>query len=530
MERMKIMYPNELLLKSLKKISRPMKITFLSCFIVGLLTHFYMLTNKLPNYDDVNCLTTYGTGVISGRFMLAVLGKSIRKLFGNFSLPWLHGLIGIFFISLSASLTTYLLNIKHSINCFFVGALMIVSPAITGTFFFMFTVPYYAFSILLTVLSVWMAVQYPKGFIGAPVVLALSIGIYQAYFPFAAGLFLMILYQRLLNADDYKQILRSAARYIFVLALGLIIYVVLNKAAITILGQGVTSYQGLDDMGKISLAEIPNLIMTAYKNYLLFLVKDIRGMNPYPIIRLLMIVLHVIIFINIISSIKTLNKQYKGRQAIWLTTGIIISMVLFPLAVDFIYIMANKSNVYSLMLYPTVLILLLVVMVMDRMQAGDMNERLIGLSGRMRMGLCWLGSCILLTISGSQVYYANVQYLAIQMQYEQAYSYFVTMITQIKMADGYSMDLPLVIIGTNIEDSSFYPNSYFEDTLSGRTQTLVNIFSRNEFLKTYLGFNQPIEEDVDSWSDLPVVQSMPCYPDTEAIRIINGVIVLKLSD
>ena len=167
---------------------------------------------------------------------------------------------------------------------------------------------------------------------------------------------------------------------------------------------------------------------------------------------------------------------------------------------------------------------------MDHIQVRDMNKQLISLTIQMRKWLCWLGSCLLLTILVSQAYYANVQYLAIQMQYEQAYSYFVTMITQIKMSEGYSMNLPLVIIGDNIDDSSFFDNSYFDDTLSGRTQTLVNIFSRNEFLKTYLGFNPQIEEDVDSWKDLTVVQSMPCYPDTKAIQIINGAIVLKLSN
>lgn len=462
--------------------------------------------------------------------MLAILGKGIRVLFGNYSLPWLNGLIGIFFISLSASLTVYLLNLKHSINCFFVGTLMIVSPAITGTFFFMYTVPYYAFSILLTVSSVLLATQYKKGFIVAPVILALSMGIYQAYFPFAAGLFLIILYQNLLNVDEYKNILKSAALYIFILALGLILYIFLNKAAITLLGQRITSYQGLDEMGKISLTEIPGLIVTAYKNYLLFMVKDIRGMNPYFIIRLFIIILHLIILISLISSIKTLYMHFKGKQALWITTGIITFMVLFPIAVNSIYIMANKSNVYSLMLYPTVLILILVVVIMDHIQSKDLNIELISLTVRTRKCLCWLGSCLLLTISISQSYYANVQYLAIQMQYEQAYSYFVTMITQIKMSEGYSMNLPLVIIGDKIDDLSFYDNSYFNDTLSGRSQTLVNIFSRNEFLKTYLGFNQQIEEDVDSWEDLPVVQSMPCYPDTKAIQIINGAIVLKLSN
>lgn len=524
------MYPNELLIKSFNKINRQMKTAFLSCFIVGLLTHFYMLTNKLPNYDDVNCLTSYGTGVISGRFMLAILGKCIRVLFGNYSLPWLHGLIGIFFISLSASLTVFLLDLKHSINCFFVGTLMIVSPAITGTFFFMFTVPYYSFSILLTVLSVLLTTQHKKGFIVAPVLLALSMGIYQAYFPFAAGLFLIILYQKLLNAEEYKKILKLAALYIFVLALGLIFYIVLNKAAIKILGQGITSYQGLSDMGKITLTEIPGLIITAFKNYFIFMVKDVRGMNPYFIIRLFIIILHIIIFISLFSSIKTLNTQYKGKQAQWITTGIITFMVLFPIAVNSIYIMANKSYVYSLMLYPTVLILILVAVIMDHMQVGNINNQLIRLTIQTRKRLCCLGSCLLLTISVSQAYYANVQYLAIQMQYEQAYSYFVTMITQIKMSEGYSMNLPLVIIGDKIDDSSFYDNSYFDDTLSGRSQTLVNIFSRNEFLKTYLGFNQQIEKDVDSWRDLPLVQSMPCYPDTKAIQIINGAIVLKLSN
>ena len=48
--------------KAINKIPRRIRIGFISGIITGIFTHFYMLTHKLPNWDNINNFTGYGQG------------------------------------------------------------------------------------------------------------------------------------------------------------------------------------------------------------------------------------------------------------------------------------------------------------------------------------------------------------------------------------------------------------------------------------------------------------------------------------
>lgn len=105
------------------------------------------------------------------------------------------------------------------------------------------------------------------------------------------------------------------------------------------------------------------------------------------------------------------------------------------------------------------------------------------------------------------------------------------MIAAIKLTDGYDAELPLVIIGDKVEDVSFYKNEDFERYgMSGRSDTLLNEYSRDVFWKKYNGFDHLIIEDKSAWESLPMVQAMPCYPQNGSIQVIDGAIVLKLQE
>lgn len=70
------------------------KVTFIAAVAVGLISHMYMMTNKLPNYDDIKgMMDDYGSGFQSGRWALSLLGVFVKWTIGNYSVPWLNGMI-----------------------------------------------------------------------------------------------------------------------------------------------------------------------------------------------------------------------------------------------------------------------------------------------------------------------------------------------------------------------------------------------------------------------------------------------------
>lgn len=60
----------DLLAQLNNKIPKRTKICFISGIIIGWLTHFYMFSHKLVNWDDINSFNSFGSGDYLGRWFL----------------------------------------------------------------------------------------------------------------------------------------------------------------------------------------------------------------------------------------------------------------------------------------------------------------------------------------------------------------------------------------------------------------------------------------------------------------------------
>lgn len=207
-------------------ISHRIKVTFLSSFILGGLAHLFTLTNVLQNYDNIAIVPGgYGTGLTSGRWLLTVLGNFIKKIWGNYNLPFFNGLLTIFLLCISACLIVEILDLESISMCIVWGGIFLCFPTVTSTLFFMYTAPYYALAVLFVIASVWFTVNYKYGFLLAAVLGAFSLGIYQAYFPMMITLFVTVLLQKILSNDSQlKDIFRIGLLYLLTLFLSLLLY------------------------------------------------------------------------------------------------------------------------------------------------------------------------------------------------------------------------------------------------------------------------------------------------------------------
>ena len=93
-----------------QRIPRHIRQCFVSGMVTGLVTHFYMLANKLTNWDDINNLNRPGSGDYLGRWFL----KYIHKLGSIYSIPAVHGFLLILLLSLSACLILEILQIRST--------------------------------------------------------------------------------------------------------------------------------------------------------------------------------------------------------------------------------------------------------------------------------------------------------------------------------------------------------------------------------------------------------------------------------
>ena len=501
------------------KLSKPFKTAFTAAMVFGLIAHLYMFMNKLPNYDDMG-LNGFGATFRLGRWFLWVLGAVAYHLNFVYSLPWVNGLITLIFIALSAGLVADLFQIKSMAGNVVLGAAMAVYPSWTATFFFMFTAPYYAIALCLAVCAVYMTVKGKRFFLPASVILACSLGIYQAYLPFAAAIYVIVIILTILKPEyDFQKVIKQSFYYLEQLVMGGIIYFIITELSLEVTNQQLADYKGVDAIGSFSgfrLVEFEKMIVRdffglAYNNNF--------ELSYNYVTKWMYLFLFVLLGALIIVSFKILVSKRQYLKAVELA----VMAFCFVIAVNSIYIVCG--DVYSLMRFSYVNLLILPLCLIDRYKRIEMSQRA---TNRIRLTE-WVTILVLTAGILSYCHYANAQYLSLHLGFEQASAYYGTVITQIKELEGYDPEMETAFIGYgNIEDQSLYRNQVMEVfDMSGRDAVMAQAYSIEYFLKYYCGFDTKL---VEMDANRKEIKQMPVYPAEGAIKIVDDIVVVKFAN
>ena len=102
--------PREAVEQLKMKLGRWHVVAFLSAVICGLLIHLPVMLSDLPNHDGLASMYFDQNMITSGRWFLTVAcGFS-----SYFTVPWIIGLIGTFFLGLTSAVLAELLKSKVS--------------------------------------------------------------------------------------------------------------------------------------------------------------------------------------------------------------------------------------------------------------------------------------------------------------------------------------------------------------------------------------------------------------------------------
>ena len=269
--------PEDVICAAWDVVPHHIKITFISTLTIFMLTHFFMITNKLPNHDDLNqtFLSLYAPS--SGRW-LGSIQTTIRSVF---SMPWVSGLFSSIYISLSACFVVLCFQITKPINCVLTAGLMATFPAVSATLGYINTADAYFLCLLLSCLGTYISDRFKYGFFVFPLFALLSLSIYQSYFSVSTGLMVGILILTALSRQmTLKQMVIKATKFVFGLVTGLVLYFL----SIRMVNIDLVDYMNLNNMGRIPLSDLPKLIILAYKRAFLFFWGKSHTMTDYPIL------------------------------------------------------------------------------------------------------------------------------------------------------------------------------------------------------------------------------------------------------
>lgn len=495
------------------------RVCFFSTLIWGILAHGMALFNKYSLYEDISQLFDVGTTYISGRWMLDILHElEVFFLGGSYSLPLLNGLMSILYIALSACIIATLLDIRQTGPCIAISGILVTTPALTGLFGYMFTAPHYMLGLLLAVAGTYLICKRKKWylFISGCILIACSIGIYQANIPVVLCLMLLYFSHDICAYPRQKPLAYTLAvlYYLAACLCFMVIYAAVNRVYLHIKDAELIDYQGISSAGLGSLGLYLKRLPLAYKLFFSPPVDSSAFMYPSGMLLLYRFVL-IITGLLVLLLLVRIRKEGFGK-----IFGLLLPLLLFPLASYFIYVMCDAEDVHSLMMYSHTMLFVMVIWLISELKPANKA---------VTKSICAVGLCVSILFSGLYVRYDNVCYLKAEIVRSQMTSYFTTMITQIKSTEGYTDDMPIALINFyDKEDASLTTNDDFADvntTPYYDTDTMINNFAVHSFIRNWCGFSPVF--DYSAYQTHPEVQQMPCYPDEGSIKIIDGVVIVK---
>ena len=495
----------------------------IAALVSGTITHLFGLVNVLHNYDDIAQQPRgYGTGVTSGRWLLSLLGDFCDLVGGNYNLTFVNGLLFIALIACSAGFLVSVFHIGSRKMAALVGMLLVAFPSAFSTLAFRYTAVYYGMAMLLSVLAAWILQRHKYGLFLSALCTAFALGIYQAYVPMTIGIFVLMLLQQTLEGNSaFWKLIRRGIYYCISLLLGLLFYYLFLEITLKIYGTELSTYQGVNQMGKIALADLPELVREALYSVCMLPLKDYCGLAASKLIKIAYLLLFIFDAL-IIGYI--LFRKIKKISLIFFTAVLCLA---FPIAVNFIVIMCPDSWVYTLMVYSFVLVACAPIILFECIGLKEDGKQ-----GRRRF-LAQGISFVLAMLIGSYAYQTNVNYIALYYSNRQVENYLNSLVVQVRMAEGFDTEMDWAFIG-EIDDPLLHCYWQYEMNYGGIefTEWMLQRYSWGEWIRNYFGYTFPVESDneIAELNKSDEVRNMPCWPNEGSIKVIDDTVVIKCQD
>lgn len=252
-------------LKSLFHKIKAKQSLFLFCLksvgIPFLLIHAYFFFGLSLGHDSGHFYNP-ASGIATGRFV----GEFFNQWFSNsVTMPFFIGLYEVMIFTLVAFLMVHLFNVQKKHMIFLVCLLVASQPALLSLNAYMHNAIAYSTGILFAVGAACLATRKHLFYNALSILLlALSIGSYQANFALVVSLFLVYGIQRLLDGEKLNRILLLGIKLAGITLLGMLLYTGLWNLILALNGMQKSSYLNMNSLG---LHSIKTLIFEAFLSY-----------------------------------------------------------------------------------------------------------------------------------------------------------------------------------------------------------------------------------------------------------------------
>lgn len=521
-----IMTPN----KGIAYMWKRYQIQLQSClitFCIGMLIHLYAVTNKFFNYFEMGNIFSrmsysQNDSLGLGRWFLPVA----TSLGTHYSSPLLNGVIVMLCMSVSAGMLCSMLRIQKCWTRSLFGIVWASFPGIACIFSFGVNSDALGIAILLAVGAIYVEEKSAWGAIPGAVMLAMSIGIYQPYLAVAIAASFGILFLDTLQ-ENYvrKQFIYKVLRIVVTLALGFILYYVILQAVLQLTGKSLSGYHGVDSMTEFSIKGIAKGFVYSYLYFTRYFFTN-QYMQNWGVA-----------LVNIFGAISMCICVWK--RCVKAGERSILAFLLFalmPLGVNAApFLMADRvGSGVDIYMMPGLMVLWGVLIV-----ATDLEERLSPnwMTHRWKSLIQWCSLCVILITCTSGYLVCNQAYHRMEAMTQTTTSLLERIVTRIEEVPEWHADMPVYFVnpGALVNDNyqvEIEEYNQLKNLPGTEIWTNYNEQGITKFCEVYLHFPIRVadEQSKEKLNQNHIVQSMPSFPARDSIQVIDGVIVVKISD
>lgn len=509
--------------KSIKsKIKKQWVVAFLACFIIGVLSYGYLMANNFLTYDSMWNLYSDQDMITSGRqFLTYACGIS-----SYYNLPYLNGLLAIFYLSVTTIFLTEIFDIKSNLSIISVAGLVVTFPSVISTFCYIYTVDGYMLGVLLTTIAFWCTLKKPWGFVPGMVLLGISLGIYQANLSFAMIFCVLTLLLDLIEKIEYKKFFFKVARFLAMGAGGYLFYIVSLNLMLKWKGQELSGYQGVDKLEGFLISSIPEGIKSAYKSFVDFArwgnVLTTTNVMKFMVIFLVLAGVGLYLYLFISRG---------GYKKIWNSILIFLLVISIPLCTNIINVLSPDTYYHLIMRGAWSLLFVFVIALMEKIVIDKKSVKSI-----IKKFVC-LGvvlASLILVFEFSKM--ANVVGFKMNERYEKSYAFAVKIVERLEEIPEYKHGMKVAILGGKLDQEIFPSTDITTTDLVGYIGTEGEFcYHCTSYFATFVSHYLNVTIDtVSNEEEIQLTQTeeymdMERFPSKESIKQIGDVWVIKLN-
>lgn len=505
------------------------KNVFYYVFFLTLVAHGFFLFNGNYSHDS---LVFYHANDTEN---LGRIGQALVYFFrGTAISPVLIGALSIFWNSLFLILFFKVFKLTDRLLQFIASALVVTAfthTYITATF--VYIADLVALAECSVMLSVFLIQRYgfKTVFIPASICLSFAISIYQIHLQVFCCLCAFVLLLNLIDNRSLKNIAKVFLKYAAVALISLILYKIAISCYLSLSGSVLSkSYNSIADVGNYSsVGQILNLIVSAitfvYSTYLRY---------PSYSYQLSALIIYAILLINI-YLVYAQTKEHKAR----LVTAIAFLLIAVPLATDFVYII-SKGVMHGLMKFSFTLLLTLPLVLLQRQFNLRSTSEVCSKDRNILQAIFTkynVVSVLLLALVANSIIFSNSVYIKKYLDDKATLSVVTRILYRMESFDDYDQNTtPVCFVG------SLFTN---QDILAGRSIIKdlnkfehTGVFSNfsitgipNRYFKNILNYKiKECDLDRNKLKEIADTNHMQAFPKTSAVKLIDGRMMVKLSD